>query len=509
MPKQKEEFTFDSIMQNIAAGLGNKKPNHYEYLKSIEKHTHPKQVAFHMSNANGRQFLGGNRSGKTVAGINETIMWLLGKHPFLELPEPPIFGRIVTVDFKNGAHGIIIPQLRQWLPASALINGSWEDSFNNNLMMLTLANGSQVEIRSYEQELEKFAGVPRHFTYFDEEPPQDIFKECKARLTDYNGRWWMAMTPVEGMTWTYDEIYEKRHTPLIDVIEVDQNDNPHISEQGRKNLQEGYDDVETAIRARGRYVAVSGLCLPHYDPDIHIIPSVIPPPNFTHYRSLDHGFNNPTAVYWHAVDPKDGTVITYREHYKSEWTIEQHAAFLREDEAELRKIGIIPFLSVADPAIRQRSAVTGLSTQIEYAQHGINWALGNNEVKAGIDKMNNYLRLRKWFITEDCPNLQREIRKYRWSQYATGKLRDKNNRKEEPMKKDDHGLDSTRYMFSFMPDLNIAESDTKQGHDRASMVANLLGASTNVRRDGLLRTDENLSRPKGPEIAFVTEIGEF
>jgi phage terminase large subunit-like protein len=278
MPKKKEEeFSLTSMLQTVSAGLGNKKPNHIQYLKGLDQHTHPKQNMFHMSDANGRQFLGGNRSGKTVAGINEDIMWMLGKHPFLQLPEAPIFGRICTVDFKNGAHGIIIPQLRQWLPPSALVNGSWEDSFNANLMLLTLQNGSQVEIRSYDQELDKFAGVPRHFTHFDEEPPYDIFKECKARLVDYNGRWWMTMTPVEGMTWSYEEIYEKRHTPLIDVIEVDQNDNPHLSKEGRESLQEGYDDIDTEIRARGRYVSVSGLCLPHYDPEVHVIEPIIPP----------------------------------------------------------------------------------------------------------------------------------------------------------------------------------------------------------------------------------------
>jgi phage terminase large subunit-like protein len=110
---------------------------------------------------------------------------------------------------------LFFPQLKQWLPAFGF--GEWIMGrlLGLNHKILTLENGSQVEIRSYEQELEKFAGVPRHFIHFDEEPPYDIFKECKARLADYNGRWWMTMTPVDGMTWTYEEIFEKRHTPLL------------------------------------------------------------------------------------------------------------------------------------------------------------------------------------------------------------------------------------------------------------------------------------------------------
>jgi phage terminase large subunit-like protein len=502
MPKKREDSSLESILQAVATGIGNSKPNHNQYKP------HDRQVAFHSSQANGRQFLGGNRSGKTVAGINEDIMWALGRHKFgIDVPPPPIFGRICTVDFKDGAYGIIIPQLTQWLPPSALINGSWEDSWDSYLKVLTLDNGSQIEIRSYEQELSKFAGVPRHFTHFDEEPPYDIFKECKARLADYNGRWWMTMTPVDGMTWTYNEIYEKRDTNLIDVFEVDQDDNPFLSEMGRKNLQEGYDEVDRTIRARGRYIAVSGLCLPHYSASKHVIKPTIPPNTWTHYRSLDHGLNNPTAVYWHAVDPKTGTVITYREHYRSDWTIEQHATFLREDEKILRdKYGIVPFLSVADPAIRQRNAVTGLSVQIEYANRGINWALGNNEVGPGIDKMDNYFRLNKWFITEDCPNLQREAKGYRWAQYATSKLREKNNKKEEPMKKDDHGLDSSRYFFTFMPTLDI---EVERPQKRDTLLKDLLGTPVRVRQDSLMSFDPNLGRKSEPDIAFVTEIGEY
>lgn len=509
-----EEFSVDKILGNLATGIKKKEANHLQYLHQFdpefEGQRHYKQIEFHRSQANGRQFLGGNRSGKTVAGINEDIMWARGQHPFIKDMPPFTIGRIVTVDYKNGMHKIILPQLKQWLPPSSLVNGSWEDSWDGNLYTLTLQNGSEIEIMSHEQPLEKFAGVPRHWIHFDEEPPFDIFKECKARLADYNGRWWMTMTPVEGMTWTYEEIWEKRHTNLIDVVQVHQDENPYLNAEGRKNLQEGYDQIEQEIRAEGKYVAISGLVFKTFDPEIHVIPSIIPPSSgWTHYRSLDHGFNNPTAVYCHAVNSKDGTVITYREHYRREWVIQQHAEFLKDEEAKLRdEHGILFFLSIADPAITQRSAVTGLSVQIEYGQHGINWALGaKRDVNAGLDKMNNYLRLGKWFITEDCPNLIKEMRKYKRAQYATSKLREKNNPKEEPQKKDDHAIDSTRYFFSYMPDL-----DVKAPTPDAIVRPNLLGAPTTVLRYPQ-RIDPNFDRSNFDfgEPKFVTDeyVGEF
>lgn len=499
--KQDKELGLNDMLGLLQAGLKNPKPNNLMY------NPHEKQINFHSSVANGRQFLGGNRSGKTVAGINEDIWWLTGRHPYLKLPGAPVFGRVVTVDFKNGAEKIIIPNLRQWLVPSDMVNGSWEDSWNGATHTLTLENGSQLEIMSHDQELDKFAGVPRHFIHFDEEPPFDIFKECKARLTDYNGRWWMTMTPVEGMTWTYDEIYEKRHTNLITVVQVNSTDNPNISQDGLENLMEGYDEDERKIRGSGEYIAISGLVFKWFNPEYgteksHVIDPQVPPASWTHYTSLDAGYNNPTAILRHAVDPATGTVITYMEHYRSEWTTEQHANKIKADDAVLSQSnGITTFLRIADPAIKQRQQVTGHSIQIEYALNDVHFATGaTRDINAGLDKMNNYIRLGKWYITADCVNLIKEMRKYKRAQYSTSKTREINNKKEEPQKKDDHAIDSCRYFFSFMPDLN-PQTGMPLGD---TLDTNVLQAPTHDLRKPQ-NIDTNFSQSQSNQTYFVDE----
>lgn len=477
-PKKKEEFSLDKMIAMIGGQLTAtaKKPNNLMYQP------HLKQLLFHASTKKGKQYIGGNRSGKTTGGINEDIWWLRGQHPYRAVPEPPVIGRITTVDFKNGAEKIIIPNLKQWVPPSLLINGSWEDSYDKSKHVLHCENGSELEIMSYDQELEKFAGVPRHFTHFDEEPPKDIFGECKARLVDYGGSWWMTMTPVEGMTWTFDEIYipsADGSNPLVEIVEVSMFDNPHLSREAIDDLLEGLDEAEKEIRGKGTYIAIGGLVFKFYRADDHIIPAKVPPASWTHYISLDSGFNNPTAVEWHAVAP-NGTVVTYDEIYVREHTVEMVSNLITEKERHYREqYGIVPFLKIADPAIRQRSVVTGLSIQIEYSQHGHNLALGQTRsVEAGLDKMNNYFRLNKWFITENCPNLQKELRKYRRDQFSTSKMREKNNKKETPVKKDDHAIDSCRYFFSYMPDLNIELESKKPRIDKAAIATLMEAGST-------------------------------
>lgn len=446
---RKNTESFGDLVQSVTDGLMRviQRPDANSYQP------HDKQLEFHQSTARGRLYIGGNRSGKTVGGIVEDIWWLLGKHPYRETPPPPVRGRLVCVDFPNGFEKIIKPTITQWIPPSCLIDGSWESSYNSRTRTLTLANGSFLEFMSYDQETDAFAGASRHFTHFDEEPPKSIWTECRARLIDTKGDWWISMTPVEGWTWTADDIYEPTKAglePDFAVIEVDMTDNTYLSPVEVESFLSGLDDTERAARKSGKFVQIGGLIFKTFVPDIHIIPPVANAP--AHARlsgSIDHGLNNPTAVYWHYVT-LDNTVVTFFEHYKSEWTIGQHAQKIHGVEQQL---GISPPLYWGDPAMRQRNPVNGNSVQLEYRLRNVQVVPSNNDVHAGLNRMMEYQRQGKWFITENCPNLIREMRRYRWKTRESKKLQERHGPMEEPFKKDDHAMDSCRYFFMSMPEL--------------------------------------------------------
>lgn len=422
---------------------------------------HDKQRVFHCSTCKKKLYIGGNRSGKTTGGIVEDIWWLTGTHPFRETPAGPIRGRVVSVDFVNGIEKIILPQFKQWLPTSLLINGSWEDSYDKLLRTLTLANGSFVEFMSYDQDLDKFAGTSRHFIHFDEEPPQDIYTECLARLVDTNGSFWITMTPVEGMTWVYDTLYEPGVVGEkgILVIEVSMSDNPHLDAEAIKDFLDSLDEDERKAREHGQFVQLGGLIYKHFKPEVHVVKEGWrPPKDWLVAASLDHGYNNPTAWLWHAVSP-DGEVVTFHEHYASGSTVDVHAAEVRKFNADPHGLnGREPDYYIGDPSIRNTDPITGTSIHQEYIRYGIPIVLGNNDVKAGINRVSRYLKLRpngrpNWVITENCKNLIKELRRYRWATYASKKIANANNLKDEPHKKDDHACDSARYFFMSRPDL--------------------------------------------------------
>lgn len=482
--RQKVDFSVSGLLESFSTGLNTAatRPSFTGYVP------HNKQVQFHSMNKKIRLYIGGNRSGKTVGGIVEDCWWLTGKHPYLDTPPPPVRGRIVTVDYENGWELIIKPELKRWMPASELINGSWEDSWDAQAKLLTLANGSTVEIMTYQQDLDKHAGTSRHFVHFDEEPPSTIYSENKMRLMDTGGYAWITMTPVEGYTWTRDEIFEPamEGSTIIGVVTVEMSDNPHLSPESIDEYLAGMDEDERKAREKGQYVQIGGLILKSFRPDFHVIPHTIPPKDWAWFASLDHGFNNPTAWYYHAVSP-GGIIITFHEHYKREMTISQHAKALHEYN---NKFGRRPDKHVGDPAIKQRMANTGMSIHKEYAKLGIPIALSNNDVKLGIDQLNDHLKGGKWFITEGCPKLIWEMRRYRWKTRATKKLQEKHGAYDEPHKKDDHAVDSIRYFFINRPAPPPIDIDNSKDIVKAQINALLApGQPLDV---GLPRTDPNI-----------------
>jgi phage terminase large subunit-like protein len=467
------EITPQDMMKQIAAGLKKQatSPNMHAYQP------HRKQNIFHRTRKKIRLYIGGNRSGKTVGGVIEDLWWATGRHPYFDVPTP-CFGRVVSVDFVNGIEKIIIPIFKRWVIESDLRGGSWEQAYDKQERTLHFANGSFIEFMSYDQDLDKFAGTSRHFIHFDEEPPKHIYTENLLRTVDVDGYVWITMTPVDGMTWVYDDLYEKgkdNDDPNLCVVEVAIHENPHLDPTAIEIILSMLDADERAAREKGQFVQVGGLIYKDFkkDPDeagTHVFRSDptslwLPPKDWQIITSVDHGFNNPTAWLWHGVSP-DGDLVTFYEHYLSGWTIDQHASHYL---AINKRLGITPDFAIGDPSIRNKDPITGTSIWEEYARLGIPILLGNNDVSAGIVRTARYIRTKggsgqpKWRVASVCVSLIREMGRYRWATYTNKNLNFTNNAHEKPHKKDDHACDSLRYFIMSRPDLVADGIEVKSG----------------------------------------------
>jgi len=457
---------------------------------------YPKQEEFHRSTCLGRYVAGANRAGKSDAEVMEAIWWCTNTHPWLKRPESwghgAIRGRFVVVDIVKGVEDIILPKLKRWCATSDLKNGSFEDSWDARTLTFTFKNGSTIQFLTHKMDLDKHGGVPLHFVFFDEIPPQNIFHENMMRLNDFRGFWVIAATAVGGMGWTFDRIWEpwenddevtlptggkKKVRDFIFCIQLRQSDNPYLEANvdDRSLYSFTMDEAERQIREEGAFTAKSGFVFPNFRKSTHVLEAPLPLSTFRNwawYSSVDFGWNNPTAWLWHAVAP-DGRIYTFAEAYGSKTTTGEWAQMIHEREAGFGKE---PEVRVGDPAGNQHQMNTGTSVIAEYARRGI--YIGTERIPKdpmiGIEKMQSYFAIQNktgwgrntptWMISPNCVNLIRELQRMRFASYESDKKAYDTNAKEEVHKKDDHAFDSAKYFATVMPDLRPLIDETTDGN---------------------------------------------
>jgi phage terminase large subunit-like protein len=422
---------------------------------------HARQVEF-MSEPHPRcrLFLGGNRSGKTTSGMLYLIIQALERDLVPEhlLPfkrwgnEGPCFARVVTPDLTGTMEGVVLQKIREWCPPSALKGGSADRAFDKVQRMLRFKNGSWIQFMSNDQDLDKFGGSALHVCLFDEEPRQDIYNECLMRLIDYGGEVLFTMTPLHGMSWIYDEFFEPWENDHLDpldvrVVVVDMDDNPHLSEQGKKIALQGLSREERQARKSGRFVSFAGLIYPNFSVLRHVVPDEDElPENVEVFEGLDPGMRHMAAVVFCYLDESDRLVV-YDELAIQGRTVAEVAKAVK---LKREQWGAHPNWTVIDPASRNRNSQTGRSDQQEYLDSGIVSFPGQNDVRAGINRVRERLEADppKLVISSRCTELRGELKKYRWMK---DNKRSENAPAERPVKKDDHLLDALRYVVMQRP----------------------------------------------------------
>jgi hypothetical protein len=465
----KPEFNLRDAIQAMqdAALQQARMPNIYAYKP------HPKQLMFHSLPQKERLFVAGNRSGKTLGSVAEGIWWLTKTHPYRKTPEGQIRGRVVAVDFLNGVDKIILPLYKQLIPHEYLIEGSWNRSYSAERHTLTLKDGSFVEFMSQDQDLDKFAGTSRHFVHFDEECPQVIFEECKMRLLDTNGEFWISETPVAGMEWIYDDLYvpyfealSRGEEPSIGLVEMATGENPYLDTEALERIFGNMSAEARAVRMSGQYTLISGSLYKEFGEFSHAGQSqeTFPwdPLRMRLYLTGDHGINNPTAWLWVAADVNGGLTVI-RELYETGLPVSSIAYQIKQINAEL---GVEPYMITLDPATEQRTGFTSaegrpMTIADEYRRHGINVLTKGipRDKQIGINKILQYLKQNpktgRPFLTvlRECHNTIREIKGAKQNRWVNKKIASMKNAPEGQREKDDHTTDALRYLMTFMDDL--------------------------------------------------------
>jgi phage terminase large subunit-like protein len=303
---------------------------------------------------------------------------------------------------------------------------------------------SSISFKSCEQGREKFQGASLDFVWFDEEPPRDIYDECRMRVFDKAGDIFCTMTPLKGLTFVHDEIYLNRYgNDEIWYVEMQWDDNPYLDPDEIRAMSESFSDDVLESRKYGKFSAANGLVYPEFDESVHVVEPFDIPREWQDAISVDPGLNNPLSCHFYAVD-FDGNIYAVAEHYERGRDIEYHTEKIFElaDGLGWRRDGNGRLRALIDSAASQHTLAASKSVAELFYDGGIlvNTKV-NKELFSGIARVKNLLKKRPptVFIFKNCVNLIRELKSYRWGDG------------DSPVKKDDHALDEFRYYVMSKP----------------------------------------------------------
>ena len=167
--------------------------------------------------------------------------------------------------------------------------------------------------------------------------------------------------------------------------------------------------------------------------------------------ALDHGLRNPTALLIAAIDEQKGEVHIFREYYKANTLVPDHAQNIKATLEECKVTAGNTRFMVIDPSAKNKTdPINGKSVQSLYQEYGLYFQPANNNIEAGILKVNAYIEKGKLKIHDTCPNLIRELQGYRFPDLEMDSQ--EKNLKENPIKANDHAADALRYLLMRLPD---------------------------------------------------------
>ena len=283
---------------------------------------HQKQLAFHQCSKKNRWVFGGNRTGKTECGAVEVVYMARGCHPYRKITTATS-GWVVSLSTqvqRDVAQSKVLKYINpDWIVDVVMLSGR-KDSYTNGIIDYIIIKNvfgttSKIGFKSCDQGREKFRGTSLDYVWFDEEPPYDIYQECRMRVLDTNGDIFATMTPLKGMTFVYDEIYlNKFNDPNVWCEFISWQDNPYISKQAVEAMKAGMSADELRSREFGEFVDAGGRVYPEFDENVNVIEPFDVPYDWQDKLSIDPGLKNPRSCHWYAVD-YDGNMYCYRELY--------------------------------------------------------------------------------------------------------------------------------------------------------------------------------------------------
>jgi hypothetical protein len=330
----------------------------------LEMHDGQKKFV-HMKNFKGevpkrRLCESGNKWGKTEIGIAEDLahsfgcrVWLDENDPDYRIPiRVPNVGLIGCETMAHSVNEKIWPTLKRLIPKTC----RWRAKKNQagSIQTVTLETdpfgnecGSEIYIRSYNEEPDSFEGIDYHWIHWDEPPPKDRLQAAERGKVAKNAPSWFTMTPLkeayiydeyslkaqnnggdddqigvirgeiwenclDWCNWCKIDIPENRelnedYEPIRAVSQCPQCDRTlgFIPKEGIIEYLKTLDPEEREAREKGIWKHLSGLVYKVLDRDIHIYEDFDIPKTWMKIEGIDPHDAAATCYLFGAVSPEE------------------------------------------------------------------------------------------------------------------------------------------------------------------------------------------------------------
>jgi PBSX family phage terminase large subunit len=284
-----------------------------------------------------------------------------------------------------------------------------------------------------------FQGDTYSLVYCDEMTlyPQSIIEMINSRLSKSHSMGFAAMNPKHPThilkTWidkadAGDKNYYSLHFTL--------DDNPYLPEEYIKNLRDSSSGMFYKRNYLGIWCLAEGAVFDFFDRKVYVCKK---PPRSAEYwiAGIDYGTVNNFACTLIGINSglhtQTGVCRWAEKEYvwdsKKQERQKTNSEYADAVQAFLEPYGVKAVY--VDPS--------AASFKVELRKRGLPVLDADNDVLNGIGFMTSEMQKGNLFVCEDCPNLIREVESYVWDSKAAEKGDD------QPLKKDDHSIDSLRY----------------------------------------------------------------
>lgn len=438
----------------------------------------PKQAMFHASRANEILYGGAAGGGKTKAIVMDALFRCL-KWP-----------NTVAVIFRRSYRELEDTDIKE-------AQASYPEglaTYNAGRHEFKLVNGSKILFRHCENEADRFkySGLEAQFMYFDELTTftQVIYDFLKTRLRAKKslgvvpivrsasnpgniGHGWVKKEFVDAGPYMeireqeiYSEALHKSKKITTQYIPSLATENPYITDDYVFELEQKPDALKRAL-LNGDWDSFEGQVFTEFanKPEhyldrrwTHVIAPFDIPHDWPRYMSFDHGYSEPFACQWWAIDHK-GTAYLYREWYgcvprKADTGIKLTPVQIADGILEREEPEIadnIRVVRTADPAIFDKSRGFSVADQMapgyQGRSRGVLFNKGDNTRIAG--KMEVHERLR--FDSEGRPGMYIFSTCTDWIRTVPNLPYDEKKREDVDSDAEDHDYDAMRYFLMDHP----------------------------------------------------------